>query len=203
MKFILCDHWREAPEGWVVLKEQDQDITKRLQWEDNSVEALFSCHGIEHVDMMGAISYFKECMRVLKPGGIVRTVCPMIDQLIRFDQSTELGQNYTKVQLSHYYPNELNALKELGIDFMRHGMEFMLDSLLKKHGHMHVWSSTLMAEVLQSIGFEVNVTVPGSSLWDPETCLERVIRGVDAELAWNLGYQIYDPESVCVEARKP
>ncbi len=203
MKFILGNHWREAPEGWTVLKEEDQDITKPLQWPDNSVEVLFTEHCGEHVPIQGLIHYFRECLRVLKSGGIVRTVMPMLDQMDRFDETSEIGQNYTKVQVSHYFPNEFNALRELGIDPMKHGKQFMYSSLLKGHNHCHIWSSKLLSQVLTQIGFEVNVTVPGSSLWDPETCQERIIRGVDSELAWNLGYSIYDPESLVVEARKP
>ena len=202
MKFILCDHWTLPPDGWSVLKEEDQDITKRFPWEDNSVDVLFSCHGIEHVDLMGGINYMQEAFRVLKPGGVLRTVCPMADKLIQFEGHDEVDKNYVKTSLEIYYPGESIALRELGITFTDHGLPFLLDSLLKKHLHKFVWSSDLMVRVLESIGFS-EVTVPqiGESFFDESNCLERKVRGIDTSVLEESVYQ-YDCESLVVEARK-
>ena len=52
------------------------DVTKGLPFEDNSVEYIFSSHFIEHLHYPQAVEYLRESFRVLKPGGIIRTICP-------------------------------------------------------------------------------------------------------------------------------
>lgn len=209
MKIILCDHWTEAP-GWDIMKEEDQDITKRFKWDDNSVDVIFSCHGLEHVDFFGGINYMKESSRCLKPGGILRTVAPFVDQLVQFNGLTfkrrggqTLKRSYINNSLKPYYPEHAEELESMGIDFATEGLPFFLDSLMKKHNHKFLWSTTLMLKVLSSIGFrDVRICLPGESEFDESTCLERRFRGVDAELAKSFGYDMFDPESLVVEAKK-
>lgn len=209
MKLILCDHWTTAP-GWHILKEEDQDITKPFQWPDNSIEVFFSCHGVEHVDFFGGINYMREAYRCLKPGGILRTVAPFVDKLVQFDSLTFRGvggqtlkENYIKNSLKPYYPEHADELAKMDIDFLTEGLPFFLDSLIKKHNHKFLWSTTLMLKVMVRIGFsDVRICLPGESEFDESTCLERRFRGVDAELAKAFGHNMFDPESLVVEAQK-
>lgn len=198
MKYILCDHWKPAPDGWIILKEEDQDITKRFQWEDNSVDALFSCHGVEHVNMIGGINYMRESYRVLKPGGILRTVCPFIDRMVEFVGGTSVSKNYIETSLSPYFPAEALALMEMNIRMTDHGLPFFFDSMLKGHNHRFLWTTDLMVEVLKKVGFkEIFVQNPGDTSFSSDDCLERVVRGVS-----DPNVKFYDCESLVVEARK-
>jgi SAM-dependent methyltransferase len=204
MKLILGNHWDKAPEGWTILKEEDQDMTKIFKWEDSSIEAIFSEHCVEHLTLEGAINYFKESLRVLKHGGILRTVCPFIDKMIHF-KNDAIGKHYSDVQTRNYYPNEDAALKELGLEGIREEpIMFMMDSLFKGHNHRMIWTSGMMKKVLQKVGFsQVNIVQPGVSLFEEETELERVIRGVNPEYClkeFNVTH--YDPESIVIEAKK-
>lgn len=204
MKIILGGHYEVAPEGWVALTEQEQDMTKRLMWDDNTVDCLYSEHCVEHLPFEGAISYFKEALRILKPDGILRTVCPFIDKMIKF-KNDEIGRHYADVQTKHYYPNEDAALKELGLRGIREDpMAFMFDSLFKGHNHKFVWTSSLMRKVLVCVGFsQVDILEPGNSNFDKSNCLERIIRGVNPEYVLDkFGITNYDPESLVVEAKK-
>lgn len=203
MKLIFCDHWREAPEGWTVLKQEDQDITKPFPWADNSVEFAFSCHGVEHCDFMGGIAYFKEVYRVLQPGGVVRTVAPFIDRLLDFEQSSIKSIDYARTSLMSYYPAEVAAIKELKFDFEIHGLPFLFDSLIKGHGHRFVWSTSLMKAVLLSIGFrDVEVMLPWKSAFSDELIQNRLIRGLSHEFVAEHGITTFDCESYAIEARK-
>jgi len=49
------------------------DVRKGLPFDDGSVDLLYSEHFIEHLSLDEARFYFKECRRVLKRGGVVRT----------------------------------------------------------------------------------------------------------------------------------
>lgn len=210
MKLILGNHWTTAPEGWTVLKEEDQDITKQLQWSDNSIEAIMTEHTAEHVTFNEFIGFAKEVYRVLKSGGILRTTAPFIDQMVKFPRPTMtdphglLRANYTRTSLKPYYPEEAKLLDSMGIDFSQHGLPFFFDSLLKKHNHKFVWSSDLMVQVLKAVGFsDVMVCVPGDTEFAESRAtgahlLERVVRGIEPMD----GVDKYDCESLVVEARK-
>lgn len=54
----------------------DWDIKLGIPFPDNSLEGIYSSHFIEHLDYQTAIHYLKESYRVLKPGGVLRTICP-------------------------------------------------------------------------------------------------------------------------------
>jgi len=201
MKIVFCGHWHEVPEGWVSIPENEQDITKPLPYSENSVNQIFTEHGWEHLPFEGAVCFAREAHRVLEKGGIIRTVCPTINQLCAFKVDSDLSKEYIRCQTSHYYPNEFSLLEGMGIDPIAHGKQFMLDSLFKGHHHKMIWSAELIAEVLEKIGFsEVNITVPGDSKWDKSTCLERIVRGIEPDRFPEITH--YDPESQVIEAKK-
>lgn len=208
MKLILGNHWTEAPEGWTILKEEDQDITKRFQFlDDDSVDVIFTEHVVEHCNLIGGINYFKESYRVLKPGGILRTVCPMIDRLIEFrDDFDYIRKNYIRNSLAPYYKAEEEALKELGINIEHHGLPFLIDSLIKNHNHKFVWDIDLMMSVIIRVGFSNAIqTEVGKSEFDSSNCLERKIRGIDTAHLNYVGVkvpEVWDCESLVIEAKK-
>lgn len=58
------------------------DLRKRLPFPDNSCDAVYSSHTIEHLHRAEALSLLKEARRVLKPGGLCRTLVPDLEVLI-------------------------------------------------------------------------------------------------------------------------
>lgn len=203
MKIIFGGHWGSAPEGWTALTERQQDITHRLAYDDASVDAIFTEHVIEHIPMWAGIGFMHEALRVLKPGGIFRVVAPMVETLSAFKQD-HLGVMYAQQTLPPYYQAEAQALQKLGLSLEVDPHPFLMDSLLKKHGHQFCWSQKLMVAVLLKVGFQdARPASPGVSAYDKSSCLERTIRGIHAENAVReFGEFVYDPESGVVEARK-
>jgi SAM-dependent methyltransferase len=55
------------------------DIRKRLPFEDNSVDACYHSHVLEHLTASDGKGLLKECFRVLKPKGILRVVVPDLE----------------------------------------------------------------------------------------------------------------------------
>lgn len=52
------------------------NITKKLPFKDNSVDAIFHEHVMEHIDAWDGYHFIKDSYRALKPGGILRIVMP-------------------------------------------------------------------------------------------------------------------------------
>jgi len=58
------------------------NVTKRIPYPDGEFDFAFSCHMLEHLYQEDALHCLREVYRVLKPGGICRTVIPDLDRMI-------------------------------------------------------------------------------------------------------------------------
>ncbi len=73
-------------EGYLSVDIQGGDITAEawdLPCDDDSVDAIYSRHMIEHVTPKQAGDCLREWVRVLKPGGVCRVICPDRDRVLR------------------------------------------------------------------------------------------------------------------------
>ena len=52
------------------------NASRRIPHASATVDVVYSSHMIEHLDRREAASFLAECMRVLKPGGVLRLVAP-------------------------------------------------------------------------------------------------------------------------------
>ena len=58
------------------------DASKRLPFKDASVDLIYSCHMLEHLDKNESNTFFDESYRVLKHNGLLRIVVPDFNKLI-------------------------------------------------------------------------------------------------------------------------
>lgn len=70
---------------------------------DRSIDFIFSEHFFEHLLFPDAVALFRECSRVLKPGGIIRTVVPDAD-LRTYAKPESVGFPNRRLSFSH--PNK-------------------------------------------------------------------------------------------------
>ena len=59
------------------------DVSKRIPAADASAEFAYSSHMIEHLSRWQALAFFRECRRVLRPGGVLRLATPDLEEMIR------------------------------------------------------------------------------------------------------------------------
>ncbi|MBD2087803.1 MULTISPECIES: methyltransferase domain-containing protein [unclassified Coleofasciculus] len=100
------------------------DLTKKFPWSDNSVDAAYTSHVLEHLYLEGALNCISEVYRVLKPGGIFRVAVPDLDQLIKsynpscpevfLTEFLEATQTLEKNR-HHWHYNE-NSLRKILLD---------------------------------------------------------------------------------------
>ncbi len=163
-------------QGWMNLDMPVFDITRPLPWNDQSVDALFLEHVIEHIPTNQAYAFMKEAWRTLKPGGILRLTFP---DLLRI--SRESTPEYIRFLQAHGWGNGTPGSA--------------LESIITNHGHKAIWTRDTMLATLRSIGFEASEQRIGESPYPH-------IRHLD-QRNHLLGPVIYRLETTCIEAVKP
>tara|TARA_B100001250_G_C19749546_1_gene767040 strand:+ start:360 stop:1007 length:648 start_codon:yes stop_codon:yes gene_type:complete len=58
------------------------NVSKNIPEKDSTVDVVYSCHMVEHLEKEDAILFLKESYRVLKMGGIIRVVVPNLKQQV-------------------------------------------------------------------------------------------------------------------------
>lgn len=58
------------------------DLRRRFPWADDSVDAIYSSHTLEHLTRAEGRRFLGECYRVLSPGGIIRIVVPDLRRFV-------------------------------------------------------------------------------------------------------------------------
>jgi Methyltransferase domain len=59
------------------------DLTKGIPAESNTADAIYSAAVLEHIRKENVASFFSECHRTLKPGGILRIAVPDLELQVR------------------------------------------------------------------------------------------------------------------------
>lgn len=57
------------------------DCRKKLPFENNSVDFLYTSHFVEHLKRYEAVDFLKDCFRILKPGGVLRICVPDMEEI--------------------------------------------------------------------------------------------------------------------------
>lgn len=184
LKVIFGGHWSNHS-GWLILDQVDQDISKRLNFSDNTVDAVFTEHVIEHVSFTDVIHFFNESKRILKNGGVLRIVCPMIEKIIENQNSESFRDEqslfYLKECIKPILADENKSLEELNLNgVLEDPVTFYLNNLFMHHDHQFIWSQSLMIKVLKSIGFQKVVPVNIGEGTNQDYCIERRSRGLYA-----------------------
>ncbi|MBD2112303.1 MULTISPECIES: glycosyltransferase [Cyanophyceae] len=59
------------------------DLRKPIPFADNTFDAVYHSHLLEHFSRSEAKPFLQECLRVLRPGGVLRIVVPDLEQIAR------------------------------------------------------------------------------------------------------------------------
>ena len=129
--------------GWYNF-DSDLDISKQLPFENNSIDFIFNEHVIEHITQQQAYSFFCECSRILKSGGVVRTTTPSLSRIHKLENS-----EYRKFILSNNWGDG-----NIGCG---------VKSIIFNHGHQCVYNESLLFDLIESTGLKPEFCKIGES----------------------------------------
>jgi SAM-dependent methyltransferase len=125
------------------------DIRKRLKFENGTASAILAEHVIEHVPYLQVLGFFKECLRVLKPGGLLRIAFPDVG---RFLTERSMAFSFNPAALGY-----ADALAERpGVELPATGPDrtrAALWHMLTGWGHQTAWTEHSAAGALLVVGF--------------------------------------------------
>jgi SAM-dependent methyltransferase len=204
-KVLFGGHWSDNP-GWLLLTEQDQDLTQPLQCPDGSLDCIYTEHVVEHLPFTSALAFFKEASRCLKVGGVFRLVLPCLETVINANLDNEKGEKYVYNSLVPHFAREDFALRQLGLPGLEADSNlFLLNSMANKHEHTFLWSAKLLRNILILSGFNQALILSPGIGSNPEFCIERRQRGIYTGSDWKenqASTEVYDVESGVIEAIK-
>jgi len=133
----------------------NHNINKGLPFEDNSISNIYSSHFIEHLTFSEAKFYFREAYRVLKPNGIIRTVCPdlsiWINKLFKNDDNNFFTE-YKKMLDIEYYENILREEQENIVTPVQ-----VFNSMIFNWGHKWMWDLESLTKEFYNAGFNQTI----------------------------------------------
>ncbi len=121
--------------GWAN-HDIETDIRKPLPYAIGSVDYVLASHVIEHIEFREGLSFLGECLRILKPQGVLRLAFP---DITREDLDIE---SYRSGLYREHYNRQL------------HCKEDVWHSILIDWGHRSCWSKTMAERVLLAVGFD-------------------------------------------------
>ena len=121
------------------------DATQPLPLADESVEAIFSEHMIEHLALPDVLTFLAECHRLLRRDAPIRIATPDLARFVGFLSSSDQEEleNYTKF-IAGRHPEIPASLLE---------PQLFLNQIMSGHGHKCVFDFAFLSEVLSHCGF--------------------------------------------------
>jgi predicted SAM-dependent methyltransferase len=156
--------------------DMDVPINKPLPWPDNHVEFIVASHVAEHVKPVEAFDFFRECHRILRPGGVVRITVP--DLVQAYHRATAAYMAFIK---QHGWGEPTRA----GV----------MNSLLRHHTHESAFTAELLLTMLEAAGLDAQYVSTKSSTYPELANSHHHDAQIGAEFDWI--------ESVCCEGVKP
>lgn len=180
-------------ESWlnVDISEHDDvmilDLRNPIPFEDSTFDYIFSEHFLEHLEYDEGMRLLKECFRILKPRGKIRTATPDMEFLFNLykNRKNEKLKKYTTTFLDACLP-ELNT----------HNPVFLINLFFRDWGHRFIYDLNTLSDSLKKAGFERITRYKAKKSKDIN------LRGIEKREKY-VGEENYKLDTLIVEASKP
>ena len=134
------------------------DVRRRLPFEDNTFDAVYAMHVIEHLSPREGLHFVQELKRVLKPGGICRLSTPDLEDIARnyFKRFHAALENPSEKNTCDYHWAQLEVFDQLVrrksggemVEAIKAG-HFNEDYLKERYGDVYTEFNAAMAKELE------------------------------------------------------
>lgn len=118
------------------------DATKKFPFDDNEIDRIFSEHMIEHLPLEGGLNMISECYRILVPGGRVRISTPDLVFLCRLVTEPTIAKDKYIEWSCRCFCKGLPICAET-----------VVNNFVRAWGHQFIWSSEMLTEEMERVGF--------------------------------------------------
>ena len=182
------------------------DLKKGIPFPNNSADAVYHSHLMEHIDRDAVLLFQTEIFRVLKPGGIQRLCIPDLEQLIREYNKSLATDDLTRESSLRHDMSVADIFEQCVRRASvaareRKGFRLWLENLAlgdaraRGETHQWMWDRVNVRSVLMDAGF-ADINVRSWQVSDIEGW-----KRTGLELASDEGE--YKPGSLYLECRKP
>ena len=121
------------------------DAAQRFPFADETFAYVFSEHMIEHISYSAGRHMLSECLRVLRPGGVLRLSTPDLDFLLdlRRPDKSPLQLEYIRWAAETNTPGVPDPTNEV----------FLINNFVRDWGHTFIYDEKTLVQSLQATGF--------------------------------------------------
>lgn len=142
--------------GWINLDlNEGIDLRRGLHaWPDESVDAIYSCHFLEHLNHRDGLRLLQESYRVLEPGGAIRIGVP--DFRLFAQAYLREEDDFAEAYLDRYCPDEQEDSDRPERFFRQYGAAGALLAIVHGWGHKAIYDESILKAQLTLAGFEAD-----------------------------------------------
>jgi predicted SAM-dependent methyltransferase len=131
--YVTSDLWENCDFAPKSKSVRQVDLLNGLPYENNTFDLVYCSHFIEHIPRNEVLNFLRECIRVLKPNGMIRLVLPDFENIAR-----EYINNIDKGEFLHAEFNIVEMIdqctrNESGGELLKWYERTKLDSDLKTY----------------------------------------------------------------------
>ncbi|MHC4248418.1 MAG: class I SAM-dependent methyltransferase [Planctomycetota bacterium] len=164
------------------------DARKPLPFPDGTFDYVQSEHMIEHLTYPEGLAMLRECFRVLKPGGRIRTATPDLRVFVDLfgPERSDTQEQYIEYHMGKFLPEVAAG-----------GPCFVLNNECRNWGHEFLYDRETLAHSIEEAGF-ADLADQRSGESDDE-----VLRGIEFHGKVVGNEEMNRFETIAIEARKP
>jgi predicted SAM-dependent methyltransferase len=118
------------------------DARKRFPLPDAAFDLVYSEHMIEHLTYAEGQQCLRECLRVLRPGGMIRIATPSLERLAALYDDGEVAERYVRW-----------AVETLGPEVDQPLPGVVINNFFRSWGHRFVYDPQTLRHAMTQAGF--------------------------------------------------
>jgi len=145
-------------DGWINIDIYDDpkiykhDLTKPFNFENNSINLIYSEHFLEHLDEVDGLNLLKNIYKILKINGTLRISIPCLDKILYTYNNWEKEKLKHNYFLKFYSKEQFLNFAFFGENSAEHKIKF-INFNSTNDGHKYLYSKKDIFQKLKMIGF--------------------------------------------------